>query len=245
MSALAESGDMSPQSKDMSPQSKDMSRTRWPHAPPHWTYEPGIYFLTASTLHRAPVFKGAAMLDFLESALLSFLETGGWRLQAWAVFPNHYHFVASRGREARDLSKVLGKVHMLTAKQANRRDGTPGRQVWFNYSDTLLTYEKSWLARLRYVMQNPVKHGLVVRAEQYRWCSAAWFARRASRAFVRTVESFKIDRVVVEDSFEVSLLDCADMSALSESGDMSPQSKDMSPQSKEQPPQSVEPGIPR
>ena len=243
-------GDMSPlspgrhvgqgESSDMSEQSANPSArsVRWSHAPPHWTHAPGIYFVTASTLRHEPHFRGATMLDFLESTLLACLEDGGWKLQAWAVFPNHYHFVASHGREARALSKILGKVHMLTAKQANLRDVTPGRQVWFNYRDTHLTFEKSWLARLAYVMGNPVRHGLVMKAEQYRWCSAAWFSKNATRAFVKTVESFKTDRIKVED-FPVSSSDCGDMSPLSpgrhvgqgESSDMSEQSVHMSEQS--------------
>ena len=186
----------------------------WAHAPPHWTHEPGIYFVTASTLEHLPVFKGPEMLDFVETALLDCLTEGGWKLQARAVFPNHYHFGASHGRDARPLSKILGKVHMLTAKQANLRDATPGRKVWFNFRNTQLTFEKSWLARLAYVMANPVKHGLVIRPEQYRWCSAGWFSKNATRAFAKTVESFKTDEVSVEDPYEVSLSDCSDMPEL-------------------------------
>lgn len=175
------------------------------------------------------------MLDFLEATLLDCLTEGGWILQAWAIFPNHDHFVASHGRDARELSKVLGKAHMLTAKQANLRDATPGRKVWFNYRDTHLTFEKSWLARLAYVMGNPVKHGLVLRPEQYRWCSTGWFSKNATRAFAKTVESFKTDKVSVEDSYQVNPLDCSDMSELSDwptcrpvqSGDMSPQSENI------------------
>jgi putative transposase len=202
----SESFDMSKQSENSKP---------WAHAPPHWTHEPGIYFVTASTLEHHPVFKGSEMLDFLEATLLSCLNEGGWKLQAWAVFPNHYHFVASHSRDARALSKVLGKAHMLTAKQANLRDAALGRKIWFNYRDTQLTFEKSWLARLVYVMANPVKHGLVTRPEQYRWCSAGWFSKHATRAFVKTVESFKTDQVSVDDPYVVHLSDCSDMSELS------------------------------
>jgi putative transposase len=242
-------GDMSPlstgrhvgqcESSDMSEQSRDEESgksRRWAHAPPHWSHEPGIYFVTASTLGHLPIFRGADMLDLLEGKLLESLEEAGWKLQAWAVFPNHYHFVASHHRDARALSKLLGKVHMLTAQQANLRDATPGRKVWFNYRDTQLTFEKSWLARLAYVMGNPVKHGLVVRPEQYRWCSAGWFSRNATRAFVKTVESFKTDLVAVDDPYVVDPSDCSDMSELFtgrhvgqfESGDMSPQSESAS-----------------
>jgi len=74
--------------------------------------------------------------------------------------------------------------------------------VWFNYSDTQLTYEKSYLARLNYVHQNAVKHGLVRLANEYRWCSAAWFECKATRAQVKTIYAFKTDRVNIDDDYE-------------------------------------------
>jgi putative transposase len=46
-----------------------------------------------------------------------------------------------------------------------------------------------------------VRHGVLPVAENYRWCSAAWFARHAPPAFVKTVNSFKIDRVEVPNDF--------------------------------------------
>jgi hypothetical protein len=33
------------------------------------------------------------------------------------------------------------------------------------------------LARLHYIRHNPAKHGIVDLAENYKWCSASWFAR--------------------------------------------------------------------
>jgi putative transposase len=65
-----------------------------------------------------------------------------------------------------------------------------------------LTFEKSYLARLNYVHQNAVKHGLVRIANQYPWCSAAWFERTATPAQVETIYSFKTDKVRVFDEFE-------------------------------------------
>ncbi len=74
--------------------------------------------------------------------------------------------------------------------------------MWHNFWDTKLTFEKSYLARLNYVHQNAVKHGLVTVANQYRWCSAAWFERTATPAQMKTIYSFKIDQVRVADDFE-------------------------------------------
>jgi len=51
------------------------------------------------------------------------------------------------------------------------------------------------------VHQNAVKHKLVAVANQYPWCSAAWFERVASPAQVKTIYRFKIDGVKVEDDF--------------------------------------------
>jgi putative transposase len=73
--------------------------------------------------------------------------------------------------------------------------------VWFNFWDTKLTYERSYLARLSYVHRNPVKHGLVMVANQYQWCSAAWFERIGTPAMIKTIYGFKIDALNVQDDF--------------------------------------------
>ncbi|HEV2884687.1 MAG TPA: hypothetical protein VGW36_07500 [Pyrinomonadaceae bacterium] len=76
-----------------------------------------------------------------------------------------------------------------------------GREVWYNFWDKKLTYERSYLARLNYVHQNPVKHGLVNVANQYAWCSASWFERTASPAAIKTIYRFKTDRLRIDDDY--------------------------------------------
>jgi len=179
------------------PHSKD-----WPHAPVHRLSEHGTYIVTAGTLYKEHWFARPERLGLLESALLRIMKESGWQLEAWAVFSNHYHFVVRAEPEAEELRLALKRLHGSTSRELNQLDGTAGRQVWHNFWDTELTYEKSYLARLNYVHQNAVKHGLVAVADQYAWCSAAWFERTATRAQVRTIYSFKTDRVTVQDDFE-------------------------------------------
>jgi putative transposase len=69
----------------------------------------------------------------------------------------------------------------------NKLDGVTGRQVWFNFRDTKLTIQHSHLARLNYIHPNAVKHKLVPGANQYPWCSAAWFELTGSAAQVKTI----------------------------------------------------------
>ena len=99
---------------------------------------------------------------------------------------------------------MLSILHVKTAEWVNKLDQMPGRQVWFNFRETRLTQQRSYLARLNYVHQNAVKHGLVPAACNYPWCSAAWLERTASPAMVKSIYRFKIDRLAVADEFEVS-----------------------------------------
>ena len=175
----------------------------WPRAPVHHLSERGTYFVTTGTLHKQHLFADAERRDVLQSKLLELAEEHGWDLEAWAVFAIHYHFVGYSHDGSSPLNTFLGHLHTVTATEINRLDHAPERQVWHNFRETLLTFEKSYLARLNYVHQNAVHHGLVPVANQYPWCSAAWFERTATRAQVSTIYGFKIDRVQVDDDFEV------------------------------------------
>jgi putative transposase len=140
-------------------------------------------------------------LDFFQESLFRCAREFGWDLRAWAVLANHYHFIAASPPDTRTLPKFLGKLHMQTARQLNLWDNTPKRKVWFQFWESRITFERSYLARLNYVHHNPARHGVVPLAENYKWCSAAWFARNAPPAFVKTVKNFKIDRVNLPDDF--------------------------------------------
>jgi putative transposase len=177
-------------------------RCEWPHAPPHRLSTHGTYFATAGTYQREHHFAGPDRLDHLHAELLSRTKKDGWQLEAWAVFSNHYHFVAHAQEGAGPLGVVLKELHRTTAIFVNELDGQPGRQVWFNFRDTALTYETSYFARLAYTHNNPVKHRLVADARDYRWCSAGWYERTATPAQVATLSRIKTDTVNVYDEYE-------------------------------------------
>jgi putative transposase len=181
--------------------------TPWPHAPLHRLSSAGTYFLTVGTYQKEHHFRGPKRLGVLQRGLLKLARQFGWQIEAWCCFSNHYHFVAhspAKAGTAESLSDMLKLLHEKTAKWVNQLDAEPGRQVWHNFWDTELTYEKSYLARLNYVHQNAVKHGLVTVASHYPWCSAAWFERTATPAQVKTIYAFKTNAVKVYDEYEVA-----------------------------------------
>src|SRR5581483_1130113 len=162
----------------------------------------GVYMITASTLQKQPFFSSSQKLDVLQRELLALAKKYEWNLHAWAVFPNHYPFIARSENEVPRLREFLSHLHTVTASTINQLDESRGRRVWYNFWDSKLTYKRSYFARLSYVHRNPVKHGLVAMANQYRWCSAAWFERTASPAVVKTIYGFKTDLLNVGDDYK-------------------------------------------
>ncbi|MHB1238109.1 MAG: transposase [Gallionella sp.] len=157
--------------------------------------------VTAGTYQKLPRWNTPERRDFLLDALFVRAAEFGWQLQAWAVLPNHYHFIAASPEDPSTLRRFLAKLHMTTAKQLNEWDSAPGRKVWYQFWDSHITFERSYLARLNYVHHNPLHHGVTDNASEYRWCSAKWFSENAPAALVATVGSCKMDKLEVADDF--------------------------------------------
>jgi putative transposase len=173
----------------------------WPHAPPHYFTPHGTYIITAATLHRKSLFDSRLKLDLLRDTTFELAKDYALILHAWAFFSNHYHLVINFGNTTTVHRDFVRHLHRELAIRLNRMVAASGQRVMYEFWDTRLTFERSWLARLNYVHQNAVKHGLVPVANQYPWCSAAWFESNARSGFVRSVYSFKTDRIKMPDDF--------------------------------------------
>jgi len=175
----------------------------WPHAPPHRLGAAGVYLITARTAGQIHHFAKDSMKDWLEQTLFDIAEKCGWKLEAWAVLSNHYHFIAHVGEgegNANSLRSGVTKLHSLATQELNRRDGTPGRtRLWQNFWDTHLTLQHGYLARLNYVHRNAVHHGIVHLATDYKWCSAREFKKAVTPAWLKTVASFQFTEIAAKD----------------------------------------------
>lgn len=177
-------------------------RKPWPHAPTHLLLEQGVYMVTSGTYLKAHHFREPQRRDLLQTACFNLLEEFGWTLLAWSFFSNHYHLVLLSPSDPSSMTEMLRRLHGTTSREVNRLDSVRGRKVWHEFWDRNISFERSYLARLNYVMQNPVKHGLVREAAAYPWCSEAWFSRTAPRSFVNTVAGVPWSRVREPDTFD-------------------------------------------
>jgi putative transposase len=69
----------------------------------------------ASTYLEAHHFRGKERLRVLHRGFLAVIRDFAWQLEAWAVFSNHYHFIAHLPADAPDASNLGDMLSVLHA----------------------------------------------------------------------------------------------------------------------------------
>jgi putative transposase len=96
----------------------------------------------------------------------------GVRILSYCLMTNHVHLVAVP-EEAGDLARGIGEAHKRYTRYVNFREGVRGYLFQGRFFSCPLD-RRHLVAALRYVERNPVRAGLVARAWDYRWSSAAY-----------------------------------------------------------------------
>ena len=90
---------------------------------------------------------------------------------AYCLMTNHIHLVVVPATDD-GLQRLLKPLHMRYAQRINRARGWKGHLWQGRFFSSPLDEAYLWAA-VRYVERNPVRAGIVRRAENYRWSSAA------------------------------------------------------------------------
>ncbi|PWH18786.1 MAG: site-specific DNA-methyltransferase [Anaerolineae bacterium] len=90
-----------------------------------------------------------------------------YRLIAWCIMPNHVHVLIEMMDVS--LSDIVQSWKSYTAHQANKLLGRSGTFWGPDYFDRYIRDEKHFNATVEYILQNPVKAGLVDTPEKWPW----------------------------------------------------------------------------
>ena len=146
------------------------------NTPPHMFMADWFYMLTGSVYKQQPLIRSNNRKREWVNALISASEIYHWKIIAWVVMDNHYHVILKAPQNnPGNLPKFVASYHKFTARQWNDQENLAGRKVWWNYWDTCIRSNEDYLNRLRYVLWNPVKHGLVQEPAEYPFCNYADF----------------------------------------------------------------------
>jgi putative transposase len=153
------------------------------HKPPHPAQGEGWYFITAAAYEHRRHFYEPRELSALENRLQEAMAESELPCSGWVVLPNHYHVLLEAPSLA-VVGRALGRVHGRSAVYANRRDHTPGRKVWYKYSDRKVRSEGHFWACLHYIIINPVRHGYVETMKEWAWSCYAELLEKRGEAWV-------------------------------------------------------------
>lgn len=120
----------------------------------------------ATVYHSPPDY--AAFLQLVERAD----ERIPMRLLAYCLMPNHFHLVLWPHEDG-DLSRWMQWLLTAHVRRYHRVLGTSGRVWQGRFKAFPVQSDGHLLAVLRYVEANPLRAGLVRRAEEWAWSSAA------------------------------------------------------------------------
>jgi putative transposase len=166
-------------------------RRRRPHRlpPPAYTAADATYFFTLCAVRPAAPFLNPELARAVISALTWRRERHQWSLYAYCLMPDHLHFIArlpvpDAGRIGNDREADLSPSVLDQVRDFKRYTTT---QIWWKHGgrgalwqpssyDRIVRPADSIEAAIEYVLENPVRKGLVERGEEYPFATTldAW-----------------------------------------------------------------------
>jgi REP element-mobilizing transposase RayT len=153
-----------------------------------------VHYLTSVAHNRLPIFKTTKLKELMCEALKEARNSGSLLIFAYVVMPDHVHaLIGSQRKPSEVLQYVNGisghriieylKESRLEACLAKLRQANGPREfkhsLWDHHPNLkLITTENGLIEKANYIHQNPVRAGLVERAEDYRWSSIRCWQRK-------------------------------------------------------------------
>jgi len=137
---------------------------------PHWQSPGSVYFITFRTSKDTVLSESAR--DIVFNSIL-YWKDKKFNLFGAVVMPDHAHLILQPLEKIPEsffsLTEILHSIKSYSSNQINkmlRRSGA----IWLDENfDRIIRSESELLEKMNYIMNNPVKVGLVGNPEDYKW----------------------------------------------------------------------------
>ena len=130
---------------------------------------PGDYHVVCRGNNKQPIFLDDGDRLMFAKLLNRIATRYGWTIFAYCLMGNHYHIVMRIGEAG--MSRGMCQLNGTYALAFNDRHGRINHVFGRRYRSAELRSEHHFLAACRYVLQNPVRAGLVKSPDEYTWSS--------------------------------------------------------------------------
>ena len=132
-----------------------------------------IYLITFTTMDRQRVFADWSLATV---AIRASRFPQVWRASrplCWVLMPDHWHGLVELG-ELDKLSSLVNRLKGNIARAVNARTGNRGPLWSRGFHDHALRADEDLVKAARYIIQNPVRAGMVPRVGMYPFWDATW-----------------------------------------------------------------------
>lgn len=153
---------------------------------------PALY-LTAVAKNRLPVFRTDVIKIITCAALDEARRSGDFSIYAYILMPDHIHAITDSNLKPSEVLRYLkgiisrrvidhlkhrGHNSSLQKLRHETRERDYRYSLWDHHSNVFsITSEEMLMQKVNYIHRNPVRAGLVERAEDYRFSSVRWWKR--------------------------------------------------------------------
>ncbi|MGH9455640.1 MAG: REP-associated tyrosine transposase [Terriglobia bacterium] len=128
-----------------------------------------FFFVTCRVFH-GHSHLGESEFELLAEAIQSRRAAQGFRLTAWVFLPDHWHAILFP-RYPATISGVMESIKVSSTRQINARRNAAGRLWQGRFFDRALRTVREYHEMVNYMHLNPMKAGLVSKAEEWKWSS--------------------------------------------------------------------------
>lgn len=137
---------------------------------PHLNRRGATYFVTFATRRReesSPTERSVVIRSCAyDHLMLHWLECA-------VVMPDHVHFISTPYEHA-TIGRVIGRIKGASAYQINRNRNRSGRMWQKESFDRIVRSDEDVRAKALYILDNPVRKGLVKSCEEWAWTWRSW-----------------------------------------------------------------------
>lgn len=155
--------------------------------PRHARAAPGglVYHALNRAVARLPLFQKDGDYEAFERVLALALAEHPTRLLAYCLMPNHWHLVVWPRRDGELTAFVRWLTHTHAMRwHAHYQTGGTGHLYQGRFKAFPVSADDHLYTVLRYVERNPLRAGLVARAEEWRWSSLGRRRRGAGESLL-------------------------------------------------------------
>lgn len=132
-------------------------------------FEDAFYHLTSRGNAQRDIYLCDPDRTLFLDALKETIESSGWICHGYCLMTNHYHLLVETPRA--NLSEGMHHLNGQYSQSFNRKHRRSGHVFQGRFDSRIVEKDSYLLAVARYVVQNPVRAGVVERPEDWPWSS--------------------------------------------------------------------------